>query len=111
MAKTKRIYIPFPAQWTVLLASKLHAASKEHNLPYQWSAAEAGGIAMLWQRERQIITSRKNQYTFTLLALNSGDILFFKERGPFGNTEGYKLDEWELDDLVTEIIDVIRKYL
>lgn len=110
MAKTKRIYIPFPAQWTVLLASKLHEASKRYSLPYQWSAAEAGGIAMLWQRERTLI-GMSHQYLFTLLALNSGDILFFKESGPFGSTEGYKLNEWNLDDLVTEIIDTIRKYL
>lgn len=111
MAKRKNFYIPFPAQWTVLFAHKLHWLSKRYKLPYQWSAAEAGGIAMLWQRESALLSVKNTNCTFTLLALNSGEILFFSERNGFGNTDGYYLHENDLDELAEELISTVRKHL
>lgn len=106
---TKLIEVPMPTQWTVLLAGLLAEASKIHKLHYVWSAAEAGGIAMQWQRPQAVLAKRNANACYTLLIHNDGVLVFCKERNGFGNTDGFAMEEWDIHDLVNEIICEVKE--
>jgi hypothetical protein len=108
---TKVINIPMPEQWTLLLARKMAEKSNRAGLPFQWAAAEAGGMAMVWEREQKLITKRKPGCTFTLIIQNNGEILFFSERNGFGQTDGFFHVENDLHDLADELFNTIQTYL
>lgn len=107
----KEIKVPFPAQWTILLATMLGNESGKHDLPFKWSAAMMGGVAMQWERPQALLTVRKQNPTFTLIAMNDGQILFMSERNGFGNTDGFYHHENELADIVETVIETLKKYL
>jgi hypothetical protein len=109
MAKEK--VIPFPSQWTILLAEKLKALSVVAKLRYVWSMAEMGGIAMQWQNQTLIKGVSNSAIDFTLLIHNDGVVMLAKSRGPFSNADAWDMVEEDLDSLAVEIFAEIKREL
>jgi hypothetical protein len=106
----KIVKIPLPAQWTVLLAKRLTDESDRRDLPYGWSHAESGGMALQWARP-QVMVTRNKPACFTMLIWNDGTIVFVRERNGFGNTVSFNWSEQDLDVFVNEIINEIERHL
>jgi hypothetical protein len=107
----KEKLIPFPAQWTLLLAEKLKALSVASKLYYVWSMAEKGGIAMQWENQGLIKGVLNSAIMFTLLIHNDGVIMLAKSRGPFNTVDAWNMPEEDLDPLAEEIFKDIKTEL